>query len=136
MRVKRLNLIRYGHFTGRSLELPAGESDFHLVFGPNEAGKSTALGAIGDLLFDIPGRSPYNFLHEYKDMRLGAVLENGAASLELLRRKGHRDTLLAADGIPVAGGEGALAAYLGGADRAFFERMFSLDHARLRAHKR
>ena len=132
MRVKRLDLIRYGHFTGRSLELPAGEADFHLVFGPNEAGKSTALGAIGDLLFDIPGRSPYNFLHEYKDMRLGAVLEDGSASLEVLRRKGNRDTLLAADGVPMAGGEGALAGYLGGADRAFFERMFSLDHVGLR----
>ena len=132
MRLKRLNLVRYGRFTDRSLELPAGKSDFHLVYGPNEAGKSTALGAIGDLLFDIPSRSPYNFLHEYKDMRLGAVLENGTASLELLRRKGNRDTLLAPDGVPMAGGESALAAYLGGADRAFFERMFSLDHARLR----
>ena len=132
MRLKRLDLVRYGHFTGRSLELPAGKSDFHLLYGPNEAGKSTALGAIGDLLFDIPGRSRYNFLHEYKDMRLGAVLENGAASLEFLRRKGNRDTLLAPDGVPIAGGESALAAYLGGADRVFFESMFSLDHARLR----
>ena len=133
MRLARLDLARYGRFTDHSLELPAGGADFHLVFGPNEAGKSTALAGIGDFLFGIPARSPYNFLHEYKDMRLGAVLEGGAASLEVFRRKGNRHTLLTADGTAVAGGESALAAYLGGADRAFFERMFSLDHSRLRA---
>ncbi len=133
MRLARFDLIRYGRFTGQVLELLAGETDFHLVFGPNEAGKSTALAGIGDCLFGVPARSPYDFLHEYKDMRLGAVLDDGAASLEIFRRKGAKNTLLAADGAPVAGGESALARYLGGADRAFFERMFGMDHARLRA---
>ena len=133
MRLARLDLARYGRFTGRVLELPAGEADFHLVFGPNEAGKSTALEGIGDLLFGIAARSSYDFLHEYGDMRLGAVLEDGAARLEIRRRKGNRDTLLTAAGAPIAGGESALGTYLGGADRPFFERMFSLGHARLRA---
>ncbi len=133
MRVRRLDLLRYGHFTDRSLELPAGKSDFHIVFGPNEAGKSTALSAIEDLLFDIPMHSPYGFLHDYKDMRIGAVLENGADTLEVLRRKGNKDTLLGPQGTPVPGGEGVLRPYLAGADRTFFERMFCLDHTRLEA---
>ena len=76
MRLRRLDLIRYGHFTDRSFTLPAAESDFHIVFGPNEAGKSTALCAIEDLLFGIPMHSPYGFLHDYTRMRIGAVLEN------------------------------------------------------------
>ena len=54
------------------------------------------------------------------------------AGVELRRRKGIRDTLLDADGVPLAGGEGALAPFLAGANRTFFERMFSLDHERLR----
>ena len=58
MRVRRLDLLRYGHFTDRSFELPAGDVDLHIVFGPNEAGKSTALAAIEDLLFGVPVRSP------------------------------------------------------------------------------
>ena len=133
MRLRRLDLIRYGHFTGRSFGLPAGKSDFHVVFGPNEAGKSTALAAIEDLLFGIPMHSPYNFLHDYSSLRIGADLENGNSSLEVLRRKGNMDTLLGTDGSPIPGGESVLRPYLAGADRPFFERMFSLDHVRLQA---
>ncbi len=131
MRLGRLDLIRYGHFTDRSFDLPAARSDFHVIFGPNEAGKSTALAAIGDLLFGMPMHSPYNFLHDYASMRIGAVLENGDASLKVLRRKGNKNTLLEPDGSPVSGGESVLTPYIAGADRSFFERMFSLDHVRL-----
>ena len=77
MRLGRLDLIRYGHFTDRSFDLPADKSDVHITFGPNEAGKSTALAAIENLLFGIPMHSPYNFLHDYASMRIGAV--NGGA---------------------------------------------------------
>ncbi|EMD81921.1 ATP-binding protein [Pacificimonas flava] len=131
MRLGRLDLIRYGHFSDRSFNLPAGESDFHIIFGPNEAGKSTALTAIEDLLFGIDSRSPYNFLHDYASMRVGGVLENGHGSLEVVRRKGNKDTLLGPEGSPLPGGDGVLAPYLAGGDRPFFERMFSLDHIRL-----
>ena len=133
MRVRRLDLIRYGRFTDQSLDFPVQESDLHIVFGRNEAGKSTTLAALEDLLFSIPGRSPFDFLHDYSSMRLGARLEQDGESLELCRRKGNRDTVLDASGVPLAGGEGALAPFLAGADRAFFERMFSLDHERLRS---
>ncbi|HUZ90427.1 MAG TPA: AAA family ATPase, partial [Methylocella sp.] len=85
-----------------------------------------------DLLFGIPGNSRYNFLHDYGSMRVGAVLENGGKTLEIRRRKGNKDTLLTADEVPVAGGAGALVPFLAGADQAFFTRMFSLDHERLR----
>lgn len=133
MRIRCLNLLRYGHFTDRSLELPASKSDFHIIFGPNEAGKSTALSAIEDLLFGIHGQTPYGFLHDYGSMRIGAVLESGSKVLEVLRRKGNKDTLLGPEGSPVPGGEAVLRPYLAGADRTFFERMFSLDHTRLEA---
>ena len=131
MRLRRLDLLRYGHFTDRSIELPPGGADLHVVFGPNEAGKSTALCAIEDLLFGIPMRSPYDFLHDYSEMRIGARIENAEASLEVLRRKGRKDTLLGAGGLPAGAGEEALEPFLAGADRPFFQRMFSLDRARL-----
>ena len=131
MRLRRLDLLRYGHFTDRSFELPACDIDFHIVFGPNESGKSTALSAIEDLLFGVPIQSPYNFLHDYSSMRIGAVLENGDKSLEIVRRKGLKDTLLSPDGLPLPGSDAMLRQFLGGADRTFFERMFSFDHIRL-----
>jgi uncharacterized protein YhaN len=132
MRIQRLDLLRYGRFTDKHLALPVSDSDIHIVFGPNEAGKSTALSAIEDLLFGIASNSRYNFLHDYGSMRVGAVLENGGKTLEVRRRKGNKDTLVTADGVPVTGGVGALAPFLAGADQAFFTRMFSLDHERLR----
>ena len=94
MRLARLDLLRYGRFTDESIELPQAERDIHIVFGPNEAGKTTCLTAIEDLLFGIPQRSPYNFLHSYKDMRIGAVLEDGDESCEFQRRKARRHMIL------------------------------------------
>lgn len=131
MRIQRLDLLRYGRFTDTHLALPNSDSDFHIVFGPNEAGKSTALSAIEDLLFGIASTSPYNFLHDYGSMRIGAVLENLGKTLEVRRRKGNKDTLLTANEVPVTGSTGALAPFLAGADQSFFTRMFSLDHERL-----
>lgn len=132
MRIRQLDLTRYGRFTDRRLDIPARPADFHIVFGPNEAGKSTALSAIEDLLFGIDPKSKFGFLHDYKSMLIGGVLENGAETIDVRRRKGNKDTLLTPGGVPVRGGEGALAPFLGGASEEFFTRMFSLDHRRLR----
>ena len=131
MRLARLDLISYGRFTNASFELPQGERDVHIVFGSNESGKTTSLMAIEDLLFGIQEQSPYNFLHDYQTMRIGAMLENGAERLDFRRRKGRRETILGPDGFPVAGDEGLLGPFLGGARRAFFDRMFNLSHDRL-----
>ena len=131
MRLARLDMLRYGRFTDASIELPQAERDIHIVFGPNEAGKTTSLTAIEDMLFGIPERSPYNFLHSYGAMRLGAVLENGGDCFEFQRRKTRRDMILGPDGVPLLGDERLLAPFLGGADRGFFDRMFNLSHSRL-----
>ena len=134
MRLLRLDLLRYGRFTGVSLDLPRPDCqpDFHVLFGLNEAGKSTALLAIEDLLFGIPRNTPLNFLHANSDMRVGAVLQNARETLEVRRRKGNRDTLLTPGETPIPMGERALAPFLAGANRSFVNRMFSLDHERLR----
>ena len=134
MRLRRLDLLRYGRFTGESLDLPLPDRqpDFHVVFGLNEAGKSTALLAIEDLLFGIPRNTPLNFLHANPEMRVGAVLQDHHETLEVRRRKGNRDTLLTPEETPIPMGEGALAPFLAGANRSFIKRMFSLDHERLR----
>ena len=132
MRIRQLDLLRYGHFTDAFIALPASTPDIHMVLGENEAGKSTAMAGIEDLLFGIPPNSPRNFLHEYGAMRVGATLEKGSDTLKVRRRKGNKDTLLSEHDMPMPSGEGALAPYLAGADRRFYTRMFSLDHDRLR----
>ena len=131
MRIRQLDLLRYGHFTDAIIALPAGRPDFQMLLGENEAGKSTTMGGVEDLLFGIPANSPRNFLHEYNAMRVGGLLEKGSDTLKVRRRKGNKDTLLADDDMPIPSGEGALAPFLAGADRRFYTRMFSLDHQRL-----
>jgi uncharacterized protein YhaN len=132
MRISRLELLRYGHFTDMPIEFPAQSPDIHILFGPNEAGKTTALSAIEDLLFGIPQSSQFGFLHDYANMRIGAALENEDQTIEIRRRKGKKDTILKPDDMPFLGGDSTLSRFLDGADRGFFERMFSLSQDRLR----
>lgn len=131
MRLRRLQLIKYGRFEDCRLEFPPATCDLHMIVGPNEAGKSTTLAAVGDLLFGFPHRTAFDFQFDRQLLRIGAVIETEAGSLEVRRRKGTADTLLGPDDRPL--GDAAIAPMLGGQTRATFERMFGLDQARLRA---
>ncbi|SDL48553.1 AAA family ATPase [Paracoccus chinensis] len=128
MRLRRLDLTRYGRFTDRSLDFGAaepGRPDLHIVHGPNEAGKSTLLNAWLDLLFGIHARSSYNFLHPYDALRIGAVLDLPDGQRELVRVKKTRESLLDPAGRPVS--DGMLRAALGGIERKDCADMFALD---------
>lgn len=134
MRLKRLDLTRYGKFTDHSIdfgERKAGEPDLHIVYGSNEAGKSTALAAFLDLLFGIEIRSRFNFLHPYATMRIGASLELTSGVQELLRVKRPQNSLLDASEQPIS--EGIILGELGGIDRGSYRTMFSLDDETLEA---
>ena len=130
MRLLRLDLLRYGHLTDVALEFPAGAA-LHVVHGPNEAGKSTALSAIADALFGFGHRTDRDFLHGAKNLRIGFTLEDaGGARASFQRRKGRQATLMDAEDQPLP--EDALRRFLGGAGRELFERGFGLDGERLR----
>ncbi|MBP7337455.1 YhaN family protein [Niveispirillum sp.] len=133
MRIDRLDLERYGHFDGTSLDLSDPAARLHIVHGRNEAGKSTALSAICDLLFGVPHNSPMGFRHSNTALRIGALLSLADGTRqEVKRRKGSKATLLDADGsTPLP--DGLLLPHLCGLDRAAFQRLFGLDHERLRA---
>lgn len=132
MRIDRLDLLKFGKFTDRPLAFPAAERDFHVIVGPNEAGKSTVRAAVQDLLFGIPARTVHDFVHPMPELRLGAVLQHGGATLALHRTKGNRNTLRRPDDSPLDDAALAtFAAWLGGSDRDYFVQMFGLDHERL-----
>lgn len=128
MRLNRLDLTRYGKFTDLSLSFPKpnpGAPDLHLIYGANEAGKSTLLEAWLDLLFQIPVRSNMDFMHPYPSMLLGAELEIDNRSFDLRRVKKRDNSLLDGNGAPV--GEALLHGGLRGLDRASYAAMFSLN---------
>jgi uncharacterized protein YhaN len=135
MRIRELNLIRYGKFTGRSLDLPFKDRDIHLIVGPNEAGKSTVRTAIGDWLFGIPMRTPLGFLHPKSELRIGGMIERrgaGPAEGEMLafyRSKGNKNTLRTPDDAPLP--DGILHSWLGSLQVQAFNRMYALDHTTL-----
>lgn len=128
MRLRRLDLTRYGRFTDFSLdfgEREDGRPDLHVVYGPNEAGKTTAFSAFLDLLFGIEARTRYAFLHAYDAMQIGAALEWDGETRELIRVKRNKSSLLGPGGQPV--GEAHLSGALGGLGREAYRTMFSLD---------
>jgi len=128
MRLRRLDLTRYGKFTDFALdfgERAVGGPDFHIVYGLNEAGKSTAFSGFLDLLFGIEERSTYGFLHQYAAMEVGAVLEFGGKLHEVRRVKQRTGSLRDASGQTV--GDGLLVGALGGLTRDAYRMMFSLD---------
>lgn len=128
MRLDALGLIRYGHFTDARLVLPrpATGPDLHVIFGPNEAGKSTLFSAWLDLLFGFPAQTPYNFEHDNRALRIEAEITSANGALHLARLKGNKATLLdARSDQPVP--DAVLGAALGGLDRDSYTTMFSLD---------
>ena len=132
MRLKRLDLTRFGSFTDQSIdfgEKTQGLPDLHIVYGPNEAGKSTALAAFLDLLFGMGTQNPFGFLHPYPTLRIGGLLEFAAETRELVRIKRPQNSLLDSDDRPIAAH--VIRNELGGIDRESYRTMFSLDEETL-----
>jgi len=128
MKIRRIRLAAFGPFTDVTIDLPDTGPDFHMLFGPNEAGKSSALRALRHMLFGIPARTADNFLHGYATLRVGADLVNrNGDKIKFLRRKGNAKTLRGQDDETVLDDD-ALAPFLGGVSADVFEKMFAIGH--------
>ncbi|MEX5631624.1 AAA family ATPase [Parafrankia sp. FMc2] len=144
MRIRALGLERYGAFEDRRIEFGSGLT---LVVGANEAGKSTTLEALSDLLWTFRG-TRQSFHYGLGALSLTADLElpetppaeaagspgsaeatgpaAGTARLEIRRRNAGLQTV--ADGAAFTSPWGA-----GGAEeRRRWRRAFGLSHAELR----
>lgn len=131
MKIARLELRAFGPFTGLALDLDAGSHGLHLIYGPNEAGKTSTLRALKQFLYGIPNRSADNFIHSYADLRIAAALRNGDGQLlECIRRKATKNDLREADDSTALDPE-RLSRLLAGLDREAFETMFGIDHPTL-----
>ena len=139
MKLLKLLLQAYGPFTGKTLDFSTGPADLHLIYGANEAGKSSALRAMLDLRFGIPVRSPDDFIHAAGDLRIGGIFSDmHGERIGFVRRKGKGATLARLN-VRTEQPDTALAieqsherGLTGWLERAEFEAMFGLTHARLR----
>lgn len=131
MRFDSLTVPAFGHFSDFSLSLPSSGRDLHLIYGANEAGKSSLLRAINNLFFGIPTRTPDNFFHANARLLIGATISHGSESLTFFRKKGNKNTLL--DSGQNTLDDSALASFLGSVNEDFFQNMFGLNTSSLRA---
>jgi uncharacterized protein YhaN len=132
VRIDRLDLIAYGPFTDSVLDLSDGQAGLHLIYGNNEAGKSTSLRALIGWLFGIPVRTRDNFLHANPQLRIGGKLRlSDGKTVEFVRRKGTKGTLLdPRTGDPLD--DSVLTPFLpGGMDESLFTQLYGIDHVRL-----
>jgi uncharacterized protein YhaN len=140
LRLLALDLQAYGPFTGQRIDLAGGQQGLHILYGPNEAGKSSSLRALRALLFGIPARTADAFVHPYDQLRVGGRLLGGEpkggrrpaseqCEIEVVRRKGNKGTLLAPDGAALP--DDLIVRLMGGVEEEVFVSLFGLDHAGL-----
>ncbi len=128
MKILQLELMAYGAFNDRALDLSAGKEGIHILYGPNEAGKSSTLRALTGFFYGFPHQSSDTFLHS--KLRVGARLRhsNGLES-SFIRRKGRKDTLLDTNEQPLP--EEALHKFLGNLEKEVFSSFFGINHETL-----
>ncbi|MFO7876029.1 MAG: AAA family ATPase [Desulfovermiculus sp.] len=125
MRIARFTLDAFGPFTDTSLVFEP--QPLHLIYGPNEAGKSSTLRALTAWLYGFPERTADNFLHANPRLCVSGTLENGRGEIfTFSRRKKRKGSVLDAHGNAVD--PQVVAAWLQGLDQETFQALFGLDH--------
>jgi len=124
MRIERLDLVAFGNFTDVVLDLSS--PGLQVLYGPNEAGKTTARAAVSNLLYDFDLRTTYAFVHPMSKLQIGARLRSeDATTLEVVRYKRNKDPLVeAGSNRPVSAP--TWAGLLQGVSHTDFEAMFTL----------
>ena len=123
-----MHMPAFGPFT--DFELDFGSPGLQVVFGPNESGKSSSLRAFRALLYGMHRQTTDAFIHPYQKLAIRARLEHSDGSvLDLVRRKGRKDTLKSNDGETVD--EAQLFRFIGNLTEEVFDRLYGLDHRTL-----
>lgn len=139
MRIDAAEIVSYGESTKRYFDFTG--RNFWLAFGPNEAGKSTFLEFVRNLLFDVPSGGGERFFSG-----VGATTLSGAATFRLddgrvgrlerswklgeaRRRSTFAATLRdASTGVDETLDESAFYSLLNGANRRFFASYFGFSY--------
>ena len=135
MRLARLDLTRFGHFTDRRVTFgpPAADgTDFHIIHGPNEAGKTTLMEAYLRLIYGFPARGDgYGFKHPLNTLQVGGLVEINGQPTELIRTKRTTNSLMDPHGDALP--ETLLQSCLGGIAEQDYRKLFCLDDATIEA---
>ncbi len=127
MRIQRLSLDRFGHFTDRHFDFGTAREgrDFHIIYGANEAGKTTTMEAVLRLFYGFPLRESYAFKHPRNNLQVSATLEIDGAPRDFTRLPKRSGSLVDKAGTALP--ETALSAHLAGLSEADYRRLLCLD---------
>jgi len=132
MKINTFKLLAYGPFTDKVLDFSGSDFGLHVVYGLNEAGKSTAMRALIGLFYGFGHIVADDWLHDYKKLTVGASLDflDGEV-LNLSRYKRRKNDLINDDtGEPFE--QAKLDLHLGKMGRENFEHAFGISHYSLR----
>lgn len=129
IRLRQLNLDLFGGFTGKQFDFgarrDAGTSDFHVIYGPNEAGKTTTMEGYLRLLYGFPHREPYDFLHQRKNLRVSGLLDVDGTETAFARLPTRDPSLRDAHGQELP--NSALQVHLSGLSEEDYRNLLCLD---------
>ena len=127
MKINTLELKAFGPFTDKILDFQSPDPGLHIIFGANEAGKSSSLRGLKALLYGFPERTTDNFLHPNDQLMVGGTLHgNDNRELSFLRRKKRKADILDLQGNPMD--SGVLMPFLHSIDTAVFDSLYGIDH--------
>lgn len=127
MKLLRFDLLAFGPLQATTIDLASDAPCLHLVYGANEAGKSTALRALHGLFYGIPEGTPDAHRFRASELRVAALLQDARGrELYVVRRKGRKQTLAGSDGTPLAGADASW--ITAGMPEAQFRSMFALSY--------
>lgn len=131
MKLRALALRRFGPFLERTLDFPDDGRNLHIIFGPNEAGKSTALAGLGYFLFGFPTRGSYDFRYDLTEQRIAATLVDREGKLfSAVRRRSTKSPFRDADDKATLPND-CLQPFLGDLEKPQFDMLFGINHAQL-----
>ena len=132
MKINTLELNAYGPFTDKILDFSNPNPGLHIIFGPNEAGKTTALRGLVGLLYGFGHKIDDDWQHDYRSLCVGASLidaDHGErAVLRYKRRKNDLVDKHTAKPIP----KEVMEEMLGKMDQQAFSHAFGISHEALR----
>jgi len=129
MKVKQICFQKIGPFENTRLDFTQGHPGLHVVYGANEAGKSSALRYFNYFFFGIPLKNDENFKHEHQDFLIQAVLQASQGDFNLTRTKKKGREVLLPDG---SNGKEILDNLLGPVREEEFHRLFGISHSQIR----
>lgn len=124
MKLRSLHINSFGHFADYDLQFPS--EGLQVIYGPNEAGKTTLLEFLRGWLFDFPVRTPYDFKAGAEISGSGTLVLSDGRLVDLRRRKGNKNKIgVKIDGRETEIGDVGFQQLIGHANQSLFESVFS-----------